>query len=53
MRTRLEQSIERDTDDVVTRKNESQLSLRSAAHMLALTRICEAARARGGRSYFS
>jgi len=53
VRGRLEQSVERETDNVLDLTKKRDLSFRSAAYLLGLKRICEAARARGTRSHFS
>ncbi len=47
VRNRLKQAVERETDNVATLRNDRELTLRSAAYLLGLMRICEAARARG------
>lgn len=50
---RLRETIESQTDDVLKLGKERDLPLRSVAYLLALKRICHAARARGTHTFFN
>lgn len=53
VRGRLEQAVDRAAEDLLQTADDKDLTLRDAAYVLALGRLCEAARARGTESYFS
>lgn len=53
VRHRLKKTIDRTAEDLLEKANDRDLTLRQAAYVLGLARICEAARARGTESFFS
>ena len=53
VRGRLKKSIDQSAEDLLRTSDDRSLSLRDAAYVLGLARICEAARARGTESYFA